>query len=222
MLHGRSICALSNLINLTNSSHEAAKLAGMRNTNVKTIGLAALLLSLAACGGHSAAPGPQVAAIPGATVSASAASAGSSGHPDRQLPLGATKEEIDRAYAAYYACWTKHGVPSTPGPGGNGGPLLSYKQNQKKYQPAVDACADQEPLDAPELDPHQNPGFADDLRKELQCDKSHGLSMEIRQAGTDGASIWVAPETKANLDKANSDAGMEIQRQCEISAFTEK
>jgi hypothetical protein len=86
----------------------------------------------------------------------------------------------------------------------------------------VDACADKEPLDAPELDPHQNPDFADDLRKELQCDRSHGLSMEIRQAGTDNASIWVAPETKANLARANSDAGTEIQRQCEISAFTQK
>jgi hypothetical protein len=194
----------------------------MRNANVKSIGLAALLLSLAACGGHSDAPGARVASIPGATTPASAGPAGSSSDADRQLPLGATKEEIDRVYAAYYACWTRHGVPSAPAPGGNGGPLLSYKENQKKYQPAVDACADQEPLDAPELDPHQNPDFADDLRKELQCDKSRGLSMEIRQAGTDGASIWVAPETKANLAKANSDAGMEIQRQCEISAFTEK
>jgi hypothetical protein len=194
----------------------------MRNANVKTIGLAALLLSLAACGGHSDASGPQVAAIPGATTAASAGPAGSNGDADRQLSLGATKEEIDRAYAAYYGCWTQHGVPSAPASGGNGGPLLSYKMNQKKYQPAVDACADKEPLDAPELDPHQNPNFADDLRTELQCDKSHGLSMEIRQGGTDGAGIWVAPETKANLAKANSDQGMEIQRQCEISAFTEK
>jgi hypothetical protein len=189
---------------------------------VKTTGLAALLLSLAACGGHSDPSGPQVAAIPGATTSASAGPATANGGADRQLPLGATKEEIDRAYAAYYACWTQHGVPSVRGPGGDSSPLLSYKENQKKYQPAVDACADKEPLNAPELDPHQNPNYADDLRKELQCDKSHGLSMEIRQAGTDNASIWIAPETKANYAKANSDAGMEIQRQCEISAFTEK
>jgi hypothetical protein len=194
----------------------------MRNAKVKNIAVAALLLSLAACGGHSDAPGPQVAAIPGATASASAGTAGSTTEVDRQLPLGATKEEINRAYDAYYACWTQHGVPSDPAPDGNGGPLLSYKKNTKKYQPAVDACADKEPLDAPELDPHQNPNFADDLRKELLCDRSHGLSVEIRQAGTDDAGIWVAPETKANLAKANSDAGMEIQRQCEISAFTAK
>jgi hypothetical protein len=194
----------------------------MRNTNAKTIGLAALLLSLAACGGHSDASGPQVAAIPGATTSASAGPAGSNGDADRQLSLGATKEEIDRAYAAYYGCWTQHGVPSAPAPGGNGGPLLSYKMNQKKYQPAVDACADKEPLNAPELDPHQNPSFADDLRTEVQCETSHGLPMEIRQGGTDDAAIWVVPETKANLAKVNSDAGREIQRQCEISAFTQK
>ncbi|MGC4746723.1 hypothetical protein ACLQ28_13810 [Micromonospora sp. DT201] len=194
----------------------------MRKANVKTTGLAVLLLSLAACGGDPAASDPQVAAIPGATTSASAGPAGSTSGADRQLPLGATKQEIDRLYDAYYACWTQHGVPSAPASDGNGGPLLSYKMDQKKYQPAVDACADKEPLSAPELDPHQNPNFADDLREQLQCLRSQGLSMEIRQAGTDSASIWVAPETKANLDKANSDAGLEIQRQCEISAFTEK
>jgi hypothetical protein len=205
-------------IHLTNTSHAAINLAGMRNTNAKTIGLAALLLSLAACGTHSDGSGPQVAAIPGATTSASAGPPGSNGDADRQLSLGATKEEIDRAYNAYYGCWTQHGVPSS----GNGGPLLSWKLNQKKYQPAVDACADKEPLDPPELDPHQNPNFADDLRTELQCEQSHGLSMEIRQGGTDDAGIWVAPETRANFAKANSDAGKEIQRQCEISAFTQK
>jgi hypothetical protein len=199
-------------------------LAVMRNAKLKYLGAAALLLSLAACGSHSDAPQPQVAAIPGATTpaSAGAGAATTSDSVDRQLPLGATKEEINRAYDAYYACWTQHGVPSASAPAGDGGPLLSWKLNTKKYQPAVDACADKEPLNAPELDPHQNPSFADDLRKELQCDRSHGLSVEIRNAGTDDAGIWVAPETKANLAKANSDAGMEIQRQCEISAFTDK
>jgi hypothetical protein len=190
----------------------------MPNTMMRKIGLVALVLALAGCSAHQDAAGPQVAAIPGATTSASAGPAGSTGDAARQLPLGATKEEIDRAYAAYYACWVQHGVPSAS----PGGPLLSWKLKQKKYQPAVDACADREPLDAPELDPHQNPAYADDLRKELQCDKSHGLSMEIRQPGTDDAGIWVAPETKANLAKANSDEGMEIQRQCEISSFTER
>lgn len=192
----------------------------MRNTHVKMVGLAVLLLSLAACGGQSEASEPQVATIPGATMSASTGPRSSSSGADRQLPLGATKQEIDRVYDAYYACWMQHGVPSAPGE--NGGPLLSYKMNQEKYQPAVDACADKEPLGAPELDPHQNPNFADNLREQLQCVRSRGLSMEIRYAGTDGASLWVAPETKANLAKANSAEGLETQRQCEISAFTQK
>ena len=64
----------------------------MRNANVKVTVLAALLLSLAACGGHSEAPGPQVAAIPGATVSSGAGPAGADSGADRQLPFGATKE----------------------------------------------------------------------------------------------------------------------------------
>ncbi|MEU7750329.1 hypothetical protein AB0B57_02545 [Micromonospora sp. NPDC049101] len=194
----------------------------MHKANVKITGLAVLLLSLAACGDDPKASEPQVAALPGATTSASAGPAASSNAADRQLPLGATKQEVDRRYEAYYACWTQHGVPSAPAQGGNGGPLLSYKMDEKKYQPAVDACADKEPLGPPELDPHQNPNFADDLREKLQCVRDQGLSMEIRQGGTDNANIWVAPETKANLEKANSDAGLEIQRQCEISAFTQR
>ena len=187
-------------------------LIGMHN--VKTIGLAALLLSLAACGDHSDAAQPQVATIPGAT---SSASAGPGGDGVRQLPLGATQVEIDRAYQAYYACWTQHGVPSAPD---GGGPLLSWKKDQKKYQPAVDACADREPLDPPELDPHQNPNYAEDLRKNKECMESHGIKMEIRGTG-DNADLW-AVDTKANIAKANSDEGMEFYRQCEISAFTEK
>ncbi|MDG9675300.1 hypothetical protein [Micromonospora sp. DH14] len=194
----------------------------MRKADMKTTGLAVLLLSLTACGSDPKTPEPQVAAIPGASVSASVSPAGPTSGADRQLPLGASKQEIDRLYDAYYACWTQHGVPSAPAQGGSGGPLLSYKMDQKKYQPAVDACADKEPLGPPELDPQQNPHFADDLREQLQCVRSHGLSMEIRQAGSDNPSIWVAPETKANLERANSAAGMEIQRQCEISAFTKK
>jgi hypothetical protein len=194
----------------------------MGNTKVKLklIGAAALLLSLGACGGSSTGSGPQVAAIPGATTTASAGTTATHSDVDRQLPLGATQEEIDRAYNAYYACWTKHGVPSAPGP--NGGPLLSWKKNQKKYQPAVDACADKEPLEAPELDPHQNPNFADDLRQELKCERSHGLPVAIQDAGTDDAGIWVVPPTKANFNKVNSPAGVEAHRQCEISAFTQK
>jgi hypothetical protein len=192
-------------------------LARMRNAKMKVIGLAVLAGSLAACGGNSGAPGPQVAAIPASSGSAHSSAPAASGAVDRTFPLGATQDEIDRLYAAYYACWTQHGVPSTAAGNMAASPLLTYKLHPKKYQAAVDACADKEPVNPPELDPQQNPEFADDLRTELNCENSHGLTMQIRDD-----SIWVTPETKANLDKANSDAGREIQRQCEISAFTKK
>ncbi|GIE74067.1 hypothetical protein Aph02nite_00170 [Actinoplanes philippinensis] len=193
----------------------------MRKTSMTTIGLAMLVLSLGACGAEPDTTEPQVAAIPGAATSAAPGATGANNAAVRQLPLGATMEEIDRAYDAYYACWTRNGVPSKPMPNGSpGGPLLSYKMDPKKYQPAVDACADQEPLNAPELDPQQNANFADDLREEKACIESHGIKMEIRGTGDD-ASLW-AVDTKANIAKANSDEGMEFQRQCEISAFTQK
>ena len=191
-------------------------LVGMWRANLKMIGLTALLAALGACGGRPEEAGPQVAALPGAATSASAGAAATSENL-RQLPLGATKDEIDRAYAAWYACWTRHGVPSAPD---GGGPLASYKINTRKYQPAVDACADQEPLNPPEMDPQQNPGYGDDLRAEKACLEGHGIKMEIRGSGDD-ASLW-AVDTKANIAKANSDEGMEFYRQCEISAFTAK
>jgi len=189
----------------------------MRKANLNLIGLAMLLTTLAACGGQPDEAEPQVAAIPGAAPSTSAGATGAGSENLRQLPLGATKEEIDRAYDAWYACWTQHGVPSAPD---GGGPLLSYKKDSKKYQAAVDACADQEPLNPPEMDPQQNPGYAEDLREEKACLESHGIKMEIRGSGDD-ASLW-AVNTKANLAKANSDEGMDFYRQCELAAFTPK
>jgi two-component system sensor histidine kinase BaeS len=141
---------------------------------VAMAGLSAALLT-GACGGGRTDE-PRVASIPGGTAGASvAATATKAAVVDRQLSLGATQAEIDRAYDAYYACWTAHGVPSTA----DGGPLLTYKLNPKKYQSAVDACADAEPLDPPELDPQQNPDYWDDLRAEARCVKAKGLPLEI-------------------------------------------
>ena len=191
----------------------------MRKVRVQLIGAAALLLSLAACGAKDDEPKPRVAALPGTTSATTPPAAGAAADNVRQLPLGATEEESDRAYRAYYACWEQHGVPSHPAPNG-GGPLLTWKQNPKKYQPAVDACADKEPLNPPELDPAQNPDYADDMRAQKACMEGHGIQMEIRGTGKD-ASLW-AVDTKANLAKANSDEGMQFYRECEISAFTKK
>jgi hypothetical protein len=184
-----------------------------------TAGLAAALLA-SGCSAPKDAPNPDepaVASLPGA-ASASAAPSGKAGDAvvDRQLRLGATDEEIDRAYAAYYACWTAHGVPSTKRGGVDGGPLLTYKLNPKKYQPAVDACADREPLNPPELDPQQNPDYWDNLRDELRCVREKGLPLQI-VPGQQG--LWVRPATDANYRKVRTDAAVQIQRDCELQAY---
>jgi hypothetical protein len=179
-------------------------------------GMFAVLMT-GACGSGSKAGESRVASIPGASATAGASKAATGGDPvvDRQLPLGATKEQIDRAYAAYYACWTAHGVPSTK----DGGPLLTYKLDQKKYQPAVDACADREPLNAPELDPQQNPDYWDNLRVEARCVQGKGLPLQI-VAGQEG--LWVRPATDANFRKVRTDEAVQIQRDCELQSFTKK
>src|SRR3954449_8863555 len=101
-------------------------------TNRKAILCLAAVLATGGCGG-SKTSGPQVASIPGTSATAAEPSPSDS-TADRQLPLGATQEQVDRAYDAYYACWTAHGVPSTKSGGQNGGAPLPYKLNQKKDQ----------------------------------------------------------------------------------------
>jgi hypothetical protein len=181
----------------------------------------AVVLLAGGCGSGKKADEPRVASIPGTSASAGSATAQPSTDSvvDRQLPLGATQEQIDRAYAAYYACWTAHGVPSTKSGGVDGGPLLTYKLNQKKYQPAVDACAGQEPLNAPELDPQQNPDYWDNLRDEQKCVRAKGLPLSI-VPGQEG--LWVRPETDANFRKVRSDTAMQIQRDCELQSYTKR
>jgi hypothetical protein len=186
-------------------------------TNRKTILCLAAVLLTGGCGG-SKTSGPQVASIPG-TSAATVQPSASDSVADRQLPLGAAQDQIDRAYAAYYACWTAHGVPSTKSGGEDGGPLLTYKLNQKKYQPAVDACADREPLNPPELDPQQNPDYWDQLRDEQRCVQAKGLPLQV-VPGLQG--LWVRPATDANYRKVRSDASMQVQRDCEIQAYTKK
>jgi hypothetical protein len=187
-------------------------------TNRKAILCLAAVLMTGGCGG-SKASGPQVAAIPGTSAAGAAKPSPSDSTADRQLPLGATQEQIDRAYAAYYGCWTAHGVPSTKRGNYDGGPSLTYKLNPKKYQPAVDACADREPLNPPELDPQQNPAYYDQLRNEQQCVQAKGLPL---QAVPGQQGLFVRPDTDANFRKVRSDAAVQIQRDCEIQAFTKK
>jgi len=188
-------------------------------TNRKAILCLAAVLLAGGCGG-SKTSGPQVAALPGTSAAAAAAKPSpSDSTADRQLPLGATQAQIDRAYAAYYGCWIVYGVTATTKNGYNGGPLLSYKLNPKKYQAAVDACADREPLNPPELDPQQNPAYWDQLRDEQKCVQAKGLPLEV-QAGQQG--LWVRPATDANFRKVRTDAAMQVQRDCEIQAFTKK
>jgi hypothetical protein len=187
---------------------------------------AALTLALlAACGGNSTAGGPQVASVPttstrSTVTSGSTPDASSSASVvDRQLRVGATQAEVDRAYAAYYACWSAAGVPSTTAGGRDGGPLLTMKLHPKKYQSQIDSCADKEPLNPPEESAATNPKYWDDLRAELKCDTAKGLHLKITP-GQEG--LWADPGTQANFEKLRTPASVQIQRDCEVQAYTQK
>jgi len=183
----------------------------------------AVLALLTACGGTAKAGGPRVASVPGRSTSPKASPApgttGSASVVDRQLRVGATQAEIDRAYAAYYACWSAAGVPSTTMKGHDGGPLLTWKMNPKKYQTAVDSCADKEPLNPPEENPATNPKYWDQLRDELRCDQAKGLHLKI-VPGRPG--LWADPDSQANFAKLRSKAAVQDKLDCEVAAYTKK
>ena len=185
------------------------------------VGIAAVL-ALGACGGDPEPAKPKVAALPGKSAAPSAgasAPAAADTNDVRQLKLGATEAEVDRAYDAYYACWTAAGIPSTKIEGHDGGPLLTVKQNPKKYQKQVDSCADKEPLNPPELDPKLNPDYWDQLRDEQKCNRDKGLPLGIRK-GQEG--LWVEPPTDANFRKVRTDEATKIQHDCEKQAYSKK
>src|SRR5690349_14244734 len=186
---------------------------------VAGLAMAATLLS-ACAGADSKTTGPAVASVPGrapsTAPSSSAEAGGTAPVVDRQLRLGQTQAEIDRAYAAYYACWTAAGVPSTTLGGRDGGPLLTWKLHQKKYQAAVDSCADREPLNPPELSPATNPQYWDQLRAELRCVRAKGLPFKI-VPGQPG--LWMEENTAANRNKIKSKTGRKDYNDCETSSF---
>ena len=190
---------------------------------VAAVALVATLTLLGACSrAEPKSSGPQVASVPttaSAGKPASTAEKTTAPVVDRQLRLGATQAEIDRAYDAYYACWTKAGVPSVSKGGQKASPLMAYKLNSKKYQKAVDSCADQEPLNPPELEPDTNPKYWDQLREEARCVKAKGLPLRPR-AGSPG--LWVSPPTDANYRKVRTDAAVQIQNDCEMQAYGQK
>ena len=192
---------------------------------------AALLILLSGCGGSSGsdATAPKVASVPqasaGATPGAKGSDSGKDTTPsgsvvDPQLRLDSTKADIDRAYKAYYACWEKKGVPKTSISGQEATVLLTYKLHTKKYQAAVDACADAEPRTPPELDPAKNPKYWDQLREQLRCVKAQGLPMTIMQ-GNPGLFVGGKGEQR-DFDKVNSPRGQKIFHECEKKAFAGK
>ncbi|GLY16685.1 hypothetical protein Kisp01_37000 [Kineosporia sp. NBRC 101677] len=185
--------------------------------------LATALLTSACAGGDEPAGTPvaSVAAPAGAEgTTSSSTSKAVTAKLDRQLKLGFTPQEEQRLLDAYYACWAQEGVPDTKMPNGeSGGRLLTYKMDPERWQKAVDACSDSEPLYPPETDPQTNPGYWDQLRTQLACMTGKGYAMEIRE-GSQG--LWVAPATKANLAKAESPQGTADLNACEAQAFGDK
>jgi hypothetical protein len=192
---------------------------------------AALLILLSGCGGSSGsdATAPKVASVPDAsgdtTPSAEGSDSGKETTPsssvvDPQLRLDSTQADVDRAYEAYYACWEEKGVPKTAAYGQKASVLMSYKLHSKKYQAAVDACADAEPRTPRELDPDKNPKYWDQLREQVRCVQAQGLRMKIIQ-GTPGLFVGGKGERR-DFDKVSSPRGQKIVHECEVKAFAGK
>lgn len=195
---------------------------------------AALLILLSGCGESSGseATGSQVASVPqtgapgsatagaGETTTAGEGTANSTAVVDPQLRLDSTDADIERAYEAYYACWEEKGVPKTAAHGQEASVLMTYKLHSKKYQAAVDSCADLEPRNPPELDPAKNPKYWDQLREQARCVQAKGIPLKVIE-GTPGLFVGGKGEQK-DFEKVRSARGQKITEECETKAFAGK
>ncbi|GIH21766.1 hypothetical protein Aph01nite_00760 [Acrocarpospora phusangensis] len=125
-----------------------------------------------------------------------------------QLRLDSTEEEIAELRRAYAACLGEHGMPQ-----GDGEVTAAMT---KAIDKARKACEDKMPLLPPEMDPDQNPHYADAVRKQVKCMKEHGFDVSITPAtGSNPNAIgW----TYNSVPGPGVDIG-KIQDDCRAAGF---
>lgn len=182
----------------------AARLLAMPKIPLRCSALLALFL-VGACG-SPAPPDDQVASLASAGPTATATAATDSKRP--QLRLDTTDQERDRLFEVYDDCLVAHGVKvltgreqAAPAPAGDGHRALDQSGEPKA---AYLACADQLPLQPPELDEDKNPDYDAQWNDNVKCLRAHGLMVHVTKPGewTYDSSDTVIPPNESELEKS--------------------
>ncbi|MGJ6963117.1 hypothetical protein ACSDR0_14515 [Streptosporangium sp. G11] len=161
---------------------------------------------LAACGAASAATGGIAAASAAPAPSSAPSEAPTAAKPPArsQLRLDSTAAEVRKYRLAYATCLKEHGMPS------------KGIWPEKAEKAARRACESLRPLLPPELDPKQNPHYAESVRIEAGCLRDHGFDVHlVPPTGSDPNTIsWryeSVPGPDVDIEK--------IQDDCRVKAF---
>lgn len=164
-------------------------------SKIRIVG-AATLLALAACSSPPATTGGQVATLASAAPAASSAAPAVAGRP--QLRIDTSDEEEGKLRRAWEDCLLSHGAKKNSA-------RISATRVEMDGEPkeAWAACADKEPLPAPELDQDQNPNYAAQWNDNVKCLRAHGLMVHVTEPGswTYDASDTPIPDNAAELEK---------------------
>ncbi|MCX4993621.1 hypothetical protein [Streptomyces sp. NBC_00568] len=189
-----------------------------RNAAAPLIAVAAAILSLASCG--DSGQQDKKDEVPSLQQdSKKPAVSPDAADPDKDQPrirLDSTPDEMRNIYNAYASCLKQHGgkVEEVTGPKAAGKHLLNAAEDELQPTAALKACKKKKPVPPPELDPNQNPNYADDFRASIKCINDHGIRIKALPDG----SGWNY-DASVSQDERGAPRTERILRECEIEAF---
>jgi hypothetical protein len=165
---------------------------------------------ISGCGQSKDQAAPQVASVAGDTSATAGSSAAPAAH-GPQIRPDTTEEESAAWTQTYMRCLRDNGATVAVATGGKGPAGLLYVDGDPPAAAAA-ACVSKKPVQAPELDPAQNPDYKKQWHEQVKCMQDKG--MPIIETG-DG---WTYNSENAKVP-ANEK---QIDFECQVQAFTKK
>ncbi|MGC0415573.1 hypothetical protein [Embleya sp. AB8] len=146
----------------------------------------------------------QPGAPPGTSANTASGTSGvpAGGRPQRRLDTSA--EEEKRMWDTYEACLSSKGVDIR-----QTGTVEGEIARTKKYAREFKECEVKMPLMVPEMDPKQNPKYADDMRDWVKCMNGKGMKVKVTSDG------W----TFTGESSLSNEQQRKVEQDCKMEAF---
>ncbi|MFI9388752.1 hypothetical protein [Kutzneria sp. NPDC052558] len=187
-------------------------------------GAALSALTLAACGAQ--AQPPQVASLTTADGAATSTPSTPDDSSRPQLRMDSSKEDINAAWAGYYACLKtnghvmlrgdgtdRHAGPASPG-GGTDGNTPDMQDESPASVNAKKACRDKLPLQPPELDQSRNPHYLDQYHAYLTCLTGRGVAVHAIDPFGSG---WTYDD--GVTQRLSEQQQQQVDHDCQLASF---